>query len=239
MLDRKPFMKVGFLGLIVIGMSLLLIMVFPPKAPWMMDGFFTPIMAFEFVHSQDEVKLLFGPANSPGQQSMIKAMDFGNRLDYIYMVLYTSFLFLFSLICVKGTGQKLYYAASLAAVVILLGDGFENIQLLGITSKINQLDFAKELNLLCGFTWVKWGGISIFFLIMTPYFFKGRIYSKFIAVAGILSIIISGLAYFNRSVLNELMGLSVALMFIMMIVYCFTHQTSRLEGEQLYSFPDR
>ena len=83
------------------------------------------------------------------------------------------------------------------------------------------------------------GGISIFFLILIPYFFKGRIYSKFIAAVGILSFIISVLAYFNRSVLSELMGLSVALMFIMMIVYCFTYQTSRLGDEHLYSFPDR
>ncbi len=220
----KPFQKVGFLGITVIGMSILLVMVFPAQTPWMMDGFFTPVIAFEFVQSQNEVEQLFGEAGSQEQQSMIRDMDFGNRLDYIYMVLYSSFLFFFSLVCARITGKKLYYAASIISVFILLGDGFENIQLLSITSKINHLDFVKEIILLQRFTWLKWGGLAIFFLILAPYFFSGHIYSKFIAASGVLSFVISVSAYLNRSVLNELMGLSSALMFIMMIGYCFTYK---------------
>jgi hypothetical protein len=225
---NKPFKKIGFLGLIVIAMSIMLTTVFPSKTPWMMDGFLTPIMAFEFVQSQNEVNQLFGLTDLPEQQSItqsiIRDMNFGNQLDYIYMVLYASFLFFFSLVCAGITGQKQYYAASIISIVILFADAFENIQLLSITSKINHLDFTKELTLLHRFTWVKWGGLAIFFLILVPYFIKGRIYSKLIAFAGSLSFILSVLAYFNRSVLNELMGLSVALMFIMMIIYCFTYK---------------
>jgi len=222
---NKPFMKIGFLGLLVIGMSIVLLMVFPSKAPWMMDGFFTPIIAFEFVQSQSEVSQLFGLSDSPDQLSMIKAMDFGNRLDYIYMVLYTSFLFFFSLVCAKNTGQRYYYAGSMLSLVILVADALENIQLLRITAKITSQDFAKELSLLHCFTWMKWGGITIVFLILAPYFFKGRIYSKVIGSIGISSFILSVLAYLNRSALNELLGLSVVLMFLMMIVYSFIYKT--------------
>ena len=74
------------------------------------------------------------------------------------------------------------------------------------------------------FTWIKWGGITIVFLILAPYFLKGRTYSKLIAVTGISSFILSVLAYLHRSVLNELLGLSVALVFVMMIVYCFIYK---------------
>ena len=222
---NKPFMKIGFLGLLVIGMSIVLLMVFPSKAPWMMDGFFTPIIAFEFVQSQSEVCQLFGLSDSPDQLSMIKAMDFGNRLDYIYMVLYTSFLFFFSFVCAKNTGQRYYYAGSMLSFVILVADALENIQLLRITAKIASQDFGKELSLLHCFTWIKWGGITIVFLILAPYFFKGRSYSKVIAAIGISSFILSVLAYLNRSFLNELLGLSVALMFLMMIVYSFIYKT--------------
>ena len=222
---NKPFMKIGFLGLLVIGMSIVLLMVFPSKAPWMMDGFFTPIIAFEFVQSQSEVYQLFGLPDSPDQLSMIKAMDFGNRLDYIYMVLYTSFLFFFSFVCAKNTGQKYYYAGSMLSFVILVADALENIQLLRITAKITSQDLGKELSLLHCFTWIKWGGITVVFLILAPYFFKGRSYSKVIAAIGISSFILSILAYLNRSVLNELLGLSVALMFLMMIVYSFIYKT--------------
>ena len=222
---NKPFMKIGFLGLLVIGMSIVLLIVFPSKAPWMMDGFSTPIIAFEFVQSQSEVYRLFGLTDSPDQLSMIKAMDFGNRLDYIYMVLYTSFLFFFSFVCAKNTGQKCYYAGSMLSFVILVADALENIQLLRITAKFASQDFGKELSLLHCFTWIKWGGITVVFLILAPYFFKGRSYSKVIAAIGISSFILSILAYLNRSVLNELLGLSVALMFPMMIVYSFIYKT--------------
>ena len=226
---NKPFIKVGFLGLLVIGMSIVLLMVFPSKAPWMMNGFFTPIIAFEFVQSQSEVYRLFGVADSADQlsmtQSMIRAMDFGNRLDYIFMVLYSSFLFFFSFVCAKNTGQRYYYAGSMMAVIILVFDALENIQLLRITAKITSQNFGKELSLLHCFTWMKWGGITVVFLILAPYFFKGRTYSKVIAAIGISSFILSVLAYLNRSVLNELLGLSVALMFLLMIVYSFIYKT--------------
>ena len=218
---NRPFLKIGFLGLLVIGMGSVLLMVFPSKAPWMMDGFFTPIIAFEFIQSKSEVYQLFGSPGSVDQLSMIKAMDLGNRLDYIFMVLYASFLFFFSFVCAKNTGQRYYYAASFLSLVILIADAIENIQLLRITSKIIHHDFGKELFFLHWFTWIKWGGITIVFLILAPYFFKGRIYSKVIAALGISSFILYIFAYFNRSILNEFLGLSVSLMFLMMIVYSF------------------
>lgn len=213
-------------------MSIVLLMIFPSSAPRMMDGFFTPIIAFEFVQSQSEVFQLFGllPDALDGlstTQSMIRAMDSGNRLDYIYMVLYTLFLFFFSCVCVKNTGQKYYYAASVMSMVILAADAMENVQLLKITAKITSLDFNRELFFLHWFTWIKWGGITIVFLILAPYFSKGKNFSKFIAATGILSFILSILAYLHRSVLNELLGRFVALMFVMMIVYCFVYKTKK------------
>ena len=214
------------------GMSIVLLMVFPSKAPWMMDGFSTPVIAFEFVKSQSEVYKLFGLTGSLDQlsmtQSMIRAMDLGNRLDYIYMVLYTAFLFFFSFVCAKNTRQKYYYAASFLSFAILIADAMENMQLLRITAKIASRDFGKELFFLHWFTWIKWGGITLVFLILSSYFFKGSIYSKIIAAMGISSFILSVLAYLNRSVFNELLGLSVALMFIMMIIYSFIYKINFL-----------
>ena len=221
----RPFLKIGFLGLLVIGMGSVLLMVFPSKAPWMMDSFFTPIIAFEFIQSQSEVYQFFGLPGSPDQLSMIKAMDLGNRLDYVFMVLYASFLFFFSFVCAKNTEQRYYYVACILSFVILVADIMGNIQLLRITAKITHHDFGKELLFLHWFTWIKWGGIIIIFLILAPYFFMGRVYSKLIASIGISSFILYVFAYFNRSVLNELLGLSVSLMFLLMIVYSFIFKT--------------
>ncbi len=223
---EKPFMKIGVLGLLVAGMSVVLMMVFPSKAPWMMEGFRTPIIAFEFVQTAEEVQQLFGTPHSEEQQGMIRAMDLGNRLDYLYLVLYSAFLFLFSFVCVKITGQKRYYAACILAVLVLAGDSFENIQLMGITSKINEMDYSRQLVLLKRFTWMKWGGIGIVFLVLSPYFLSGGIFSKVIGTVGIFSAFLSVMAYINRTAFTEWMGFSVALMFVLMISYSFVHSVA-------------
>ncbi len=223
---NKPFKKVGFLGVAVIVMSIVLVMIFPSKAPLMMDGFFTPIVAFEFVQSADEIKQLFGPDGSPEQKAMIQAMDLGNRMDFLYMLLYTSFLFFFSWVCVNVSRYKGYYAGCFMAIVILIGDALENVQLLGITAKINGVNFADELVRLHWFTWMKWGGLALFFLLLAPYFFKKGIFSKLTGVVGILTAFLSALAYLTRCAFTEVMVLSVALMFILLVAYSFTHKTA-------------
>ena len=44
---------------------------------------------------------------------------------------------------------------------------------------------------------------------------------------GIISFILGVSAYMNRSVINEIFSLSVALMFILMIIYCFTYKSDK------------
>ncbi|MBU0463207.1 MAG: hypothetical protein KKD21_05290 [Proteobacteria bacterium] len=50
---------------------------------------------------------------------------------------------------------------------------------------------------------------SVKMIYRPPYFFKGGKYSKFIAATGISSFRLSVFAYLHRSVLNELLGLSL------------------------------
>jgi len=49
---NRPFLKVGYVGLLVIIMSVTLVIIFPSKASKMPDGFFTPIIAFEFIQTK-------------------------------------------------------------------------------------------------------------------------------------------------------------------------------------------
>ncbi len=219
----KPFKKIGFIGAAVLVMSIVLLFVFPSEAPWLMDGFFTPIIAFEFVETPGEVQQMFGPINSPERENMVGAMDSGNRLDYIYMVLYSLFLFTFSIQCARERKSGLFYIGAILAVVALAGDFLENRQLLGITSKLGSGDFGAELHYLNIFTWLKWGGLSMIFLILTAYFIKGNLYSKIVGLLGCLPFILAVLAWAHRSILNEIFALSLALMFVLSIVYCFTH----------------
>ncbi|NOY70752.1 MAG: hypothetical protein GXP53_14935 [Deltaproteobacteria bacterium] len=218
---NRPFIKAGVVGLLVIAMSILLVAVFPSKAPGLPEGFFTPIIAFEFIETRAEVFQMFTATDGNLRQSMIDAMDFGNRLDYVYMCLYSLFLLLFAVRCAEVSGKKYYYIGALLALTVLFADALENIQLLGITSAIENGDLGAYLVRLHIFTWIKWGGIAAIFMVLVPWFMKGGLFSKAIGLTGIASFMLGIVSFLHRSIINEFFGLSVGLMFILMIIYCF------------------
>jgi hypothetical protein len=224
-MDNKLFIKTGYLGLAVITMSIILLFVFPSKAPSLPKGFITPIIAFEFVQSPDEVFQMFGGENLAIRNQMVDAMDLGNRLDFVYMVLYSMFLLLFSSTGARITKNPYFYAGAAIALAVLAGDVMENIQLLGITANLSTGDIEPYFGLLYTFTWIKWGGLALVFLILSPWFFKGSLFSKMIGAIAIISFILGIAAFLQRSVVNEIFALSVALMFILMIIFCFTFKT--------------
>jgi len=71
------------------------------------------------------------------------------------------------------------------------------------------------------FTWLKWGTIALFFLILAPYFVRGGILSKIVAAGGVVNFIVTGAAFLHRSWINELLFLTVGLVFLLSIIYCF------------------
>ncbi|MFC1850595.1 hypothetical protein ACFL27_10420 [candidate division CSSED10-310 bacterium] len=223
-LKKRPFGRVGIIGITVVLVSLILVLVFPTKAPGIMDGFITPIIAFEFIETRQEVFQLFGPRNSPVQSEMVSRMNLGNYLDFVYMLLYSLFLAALSLKCARQAGNKIFYAGVPLSVFVLGGDFLENLQLLGITSKLQTGNFESELYYLHIFTWQKWGGIALIFVLLGPYFMSGNLYSKLIALGGFFTFILACLAFLQRSVLNEIFGLAVVIMFLMLIIYCFTYK---------------
>lgn len=228
MQSNKPFIKTGYLGLAVILMSVLLLSVFPPKAPSLPEGFLTPIIAFEFIQTHTEIKEMFGGENITMRNEMARAMDIGNRLDYVYMCLYSAFLLMVSVTCARLSNNKYYYTGAVLALAVLAADALENVQLLGITANLSTGNFDPQLRLLHLFTWIKWGGIALIFLTLSPWFLKGDRFSKIIGIMGIIIFILGVSAYMNRSVINEIFSLSIALMFILMIIYCFTYKTDKL-----------
>jgi len=224
---KRPFVKTGYLGLAVIAMSILLLFIFPAKAPSLPEGFFTPIIAFEFAQTKTDVMQIFGGTDLSVCKQMVDAMDLGNRLDYVYMCLYSAFLFMFSVKCAKVFRKKYFYLCALLSLTVLTGDALENVQLLGITAKIASGDFNTQLHLLHIFTWIKWSGIAVIFLGLSLWFFKGRGFSKIIGMTGVISFVLGTAAYLHRSVINEIFSFSVAIMFILMIIYCFTYKVGQ------------
>ncbi len=154
----------GIAGIITIIMGVVLAGAFPVSSPKMPEGFFTPIIAFEFIETTTETKELLAWDNTSQRTELIAAMRLGIKLDYVFMSAYTMFLGLFSWVCYKISKQRMYVLGVVVAPIIWVADVIENFQLLNImTNLLVGESISSELELLNIFTWIKWGGIALIF----------------------------------------------------------------------------
>ena len=195
-------------------MSLILTLIGPRATGPLPDGFITPVMAFEFAESAAEVTTLFEPEGSAA------AMDRVNRWDFLFMTLYSLFLVTFALAAALDSGQfTLWFAAALAPL-ILLADVMENVQLLNLTAQLS-LGGGMEpaLARLHLFTWLKWGGLAVYNLLLIPYFRRLDSRWRLVRLAAALPALAVGVALISRGLANELLALAVGLMFLLLTIY--------------------
>ena len=219
---KRPFIFSGIAGIAVIIMSIILMFVFPQKAARFPEGFFTPVIAFEFINTSNEVEAFFGPAGE--RESMAARMDLGNKLDYLYMALYCIFLFSYAFIMKKEDGTKAMTLAMAFCIFIFFADAMENIQLLSITDSMGNSDLSNELFLLKIFTWLKWGGLSVFFILVVPAWRRAGGFGRFLALWAIITLAAAIAALLHRGLMNELFALCVGLMFLFIIIFSFVHK---------------
>ena len=214
MRDRL-FVLSGILGLGALAMTVFLTLIGPRETGPLPPGFITPVMAFEFAESGAEVYRLFEPAGSAA------AMDRVNRWDFLYMALYGGFLGAFALAAARHTRQTIYISAAILALVIFFADAMENIQLLGLTYRM-QLDGGSldgTLARLHVYTWLKWGGLALYFLLLIPYFRGLSGPWRWVWVPALLPAVLAAAAFLNRGLANELLALSIGLMFLLLTAY--------------------
>ena len=66
--------------------------VFPQSGHDIAPGYGPPVLAFEFAGGQADLEAIFGFFTDPQQVTRLAAMRTGNERDYLYMLLYASFL---------------------------------------------------------------------------------------------------------------------------------------------------
>jgi hypothetical protein len=222
MRDRL-FLLSGILGVGAVVIPLIFSLIGPRQVGPMPDGFFTPVLAFEFAESTAELTSLFAPEGAAA------AMDRVNRWDFLYMTFYGLFLFTFALAAARQTGRRYFYVPAALALLIPLADAMENVQLLAITRVLGEADVAPVLDRLLPlltrlrwFTWLKWGGLAVYFLLIWPYF-RGQsgLLGRVIGIVAQLPAVLAVLSYFNRGLLSELFALAVGLMFLLLTVYAW------------------
>lgn len=226
---KRMFTHAGYIGIAVLLISTVLIGINPTKAGTLPEGFMTPIIAFEFIGSEQEVLDLFGHEAGQARDVLVHKIDLGNTMDFAYMLAYASFLALFSFICFKESGKKWFIVPIVLSAVVLGADALENVQLLSITAKIAAGGYSAELARLHICTWIKWGGLAAIFVSLIPFLWLDGIFGKIISGISAVAAAAALSAFMSRGVLNEIYGLLVALVFVLLIVFSFTYKKKTVQ----------
>lgn len=215
MRDRL-FLLSGILGVGTLAVTLLMSFVGPREVGPMSPGFRSPVLAFEFARTEDEVRQLFEPEGSAA------AMDRLNRWDFLYIALYGGFLATFALAAALETDQYTPWAAVALAPLIMLADVMENVQLFSLTRQLELGgDFSPALWWLHLFTWLKWGGLAIYFLLISGYFRELSGPWRFVWLLADFPALLAVWAWVSPGQASEIMVLSIGVMFLLLIAHAW------------------
>ncbi len=232
----KPFIKIGFLGIVVLIIGITLNFIFPDKLSKSVSKFKTPIIAFEFAETPEDIYDIFQVVESKiTEKQYVKSMNTGNYIDFVYLLVYSVFLFLFSLKIAKITKSKYYYIVAIFAVLAFIGDIFENLQLLSITSKLESGNFIENLQYLKIFTWLKWTSLALVFWLLFVYFIDSKSFFKYASFLSLIPFILCVISYFKHSII-EFFVLSIAVMFIFLIIFSFAYKIKLANNERVTIF---
>jgi hypothetical protein len=112
-----------------------------------------PVLAFEFASTQAHLDAVFGLAGEPLRAGRIAGMIKGNVLDYLFMVVYGSFVLAFFGASARAMGERRWWLAGWLGPLAALSDAIENALLLSINADMATPE--AELTFLPWFVWTK------------------------------------------------------------------------------------
>ena len=143
-----------------------------------------PVVTYEFASSPQQVYIIFSDESAHLNTKLVKAIDFFNKIDFLFALVYGSFLMILFSIFKALTRKKIYSLALWLSLIAMIFDFAENTQLLQITSKLmNGENFASNLHLLQIFTWIKWSSLAVVLVIGGIFVVKQKsVLSKIIGI---------------------------------------------------------
>jgi len=226
---RRPFLISALFGLGIIVISLVMLISGPSRTGQLPDGYFTPVVAFEFSTTPQAIMTIFADVDGNVSEPMINSMTNNTFLDFLFLIVYGGFLFSFALTCIRISGNRLYYFSAGLAVLAPLFDILENVQLLAIMKALTAGDPANmtpALGLLGVFTWLKWGALALYFVMLGPFLSSRGRYGRLVAIFSVLPVILGIVALMTAPGLGkEIFALSITVMFLLLIIFSFTYRT--------------
>lgn len=93
-----------------------------------------PVLAFEFARTTAHLDFIFGHPGDPLRESRIAGMIAGNWLDYLFMVVYGSFVLAFFGATAHATRERRWWFAGWLGPLAAVADAIENALLLSINA---------------------------------------------------------------------------------------------------------
>lgn len=122
-------------GLLVLGLTGYIFPIFPQEMA-VPQGIETPVYAFEFARNQADLIAIFGAIDDPLRADRIESMDEGNRVDLIYMAIYSMFICLFFYAAHLKYKRAIWLAFAAIGIVAGIADAVENTILFSLTADL-------------------------------------------------------------------------------------------------------
>jgi hypothetical protein len=118
-----------------------------------------PVLAFEFARTPAHLDAIFGAVGDPGRDAHVAGMMRGNVLDYLFMVVYGSFVLAFFGASARATGERRWWIAGWLGPFAAIADAIENALLLSINADMAHPQ--TELTWLPYPVWAKFIALSL------------------------------------------------------------------------------
>lgn len=231
--ERGLWMLAGAAGLAVLITVILIMPYFPAQAAQDISGYGSPVIAFEFARTLADLIAVFGAEMDGERAERIAMMDQGNRLDFIFMMLYTLFGVLFGM-AVRQTHRALGAVIIVAALIAGVADAVETRTLLLITAQMmdgmaSQAGTPKGLSMLWVPVTIKFIGIAL--SILCAGLFLGahvNVTWKALGALTVLAALLSLPALLAPASLGHLLTPSVGVGWIVMLAFAATRTVPRI-----------
>jgi hypothetical protein len=157
--ERGAILVIRVAGAAVLGLSLVMLMVFPAAVVERnVPGFMSPVVGFELASTPEHVFGILGHPENPARPAAVAGMNRGNRIDFLFMIAYPA-LYVGIVLLLRARGRLsagLGRFLLLLPVVMGLGDLLENRELLGLAVLTDPAAMTDHLTRLRPFTIMKW-----------------------------------------------------------------------------------
>ena len=136
------------------------------------NNFNSPIIEYEFVKKQQDVKNIFIEDNV-FKKDELKGVRDQNIIDYVYMIFYSSLLILSFKRINKSENKKFFNIGIAFAFIALIADIIENIQMFRISQLlVNRLNFSSPVQYLFYITRLKWLSLAFALFLLSLHYYK-------------------------------------------------------------------